>query len=148
MASILVSTSVFLMLAAATAAGDRGPGVAPVLPARAASNPGTASLARFTLFGWVSPPIDFTTPERYAELANAGLNTTVLAWQDPGTPAENAKRLESTRPVGVRKNYYQETNEDALVMWVHDINSPEYAQLLAGLEARVPGETLYEPPKR
>jgi len=102
LASILVSTSVFLMLAAATAAGDRGPGVAPVLPARAASNPGTASLARFTLFGWVSPPVDFTTPERYAELANAGLNTTVLAWLDPGTPAENAKRLESTRPVGVR----------------------------------------------
>jgi ribosomal-protein-alanine N-acetyltransferase len=48
-------------------------------------------------------------------------------------------------PVGVRKNYYQETNEDALVMWVHDIDSPEYAQLLAGLEARVPGETRYEP---
>ena len=51
-------------------------------------------------------------------------------------------------PVGVRKNYYQETNEDALVMWVHDIDSPEYAELLASLEARVPGETIYEPQKR
>jgi ribosomal-protein-alanine N-acetyltransferase len=51
-------------------------------------------------------------------------------------------------PVGVRKNYYQETNEDALVMWVHDIDSPEYAQLLTGLEARVPGDTIYEPQKR
>jgi len=51
-------------------------------------------------------------------------------------------------PVGVRKNYYQESNEDALVMWVHDIDSPEYAQLLAGLEARVPGDTIYEPQKR
>src|SRR5947207_14140127 len=101
-ARIVLSTSVVLMLAAATAAGDRGPGVAPALPARLVSHPGTASLAPFTLFGWVSPPIDFTTPERYARLANAGLNTTVLAWQDPGTPAENAKRLESTRPVGVR----------------------------------------------
>jgi ribosomal-protein-alanine N-acetyltransferase len=50
-------------------------------------------------------------------------------------------------PVGVRKNYYQETNEDALVMWVHDIDSPEYARLLSGLEARVPGDTIYEPPK-
>ena len=48
-------------------------------------------------------------------------------------------------PVGVRKNYYQETNEDALVMWVHDIDAPEYAQLLARLEARVPGETVYDP---
>jgi ribosomal-protein-alanine N-acetyltransferase len=51
-------------------------------------------------------------------------------------------------PVGVRKNYYQETNEDALVMWVHDIHAPEYAQLLTRLEARVPGETVYEPPTR
>ena len=51
-------------------------------------------------------------------------------------------------PVGVRKNYYQETNEDALVMWVHDIDAPEYAQLLSGLEARVPGETVYESPRR
>src|SRR5690242_2066244 len=90
------------MLAAATAAGDRGSGVAPALPARISTHPGTASLARFTLFGWVSPPVAFTSPERYAELANAGLNTTVLAWQDPGTPVENAKRLAYTRPVGVR----------------------------------------------
>jgi ribosomal-protein-alanine N-acetyltransferase len=49
---------------------------------------------------------------------------------------------------GVRKNYYPETNEDALVMWVHDIDSPDYARLLAGLEARVPGDTVYEPPKQ
>ena len=102
LASVLLSTSVILMLAAATAAGDRGPGVAPALPARTVSHPGTASLARFTLFGWVSPPVAFTSPERYAELANAGLNTTVLAWEDPGTQVENAKRLEYTRPVGVR----------------------------------------------
>ena len=26
-------------------------------------------------------------------------------------------------PVGVRKNYYQETNEDALVMWAHEIDT-------------------------
>jgi len=102
LASILVSTSVILMLAAATAAGDRGLGRASALPARVSANPGTASLAPFTLFGWVSPPVSFTTSERYAELANAGLNTTVLAWEDPGTPAENLKRLEYTRPVGVR----------------------------------------------
>src|SRR5436190_18921762 len=34
------------------------------------------------------------------------------------------------RPVGVRKNYYQETGEDALVMWVDDIHTAEYEQLL------------------
>src|SRR2546423_10518924 len=34
------------------------------------------------------------------------------------------------RPVGVRKNYYQETNEDALIMWTDDIRTPEYGARL------------------
>ena len=34
------------------------------------------------------------------------------------------------RPVGVRKNYYQEINEDALIMWVDDIRTPRYRDLL------------------
>jgi len=47
-------------------------------------------------------------------------------------------------PVGVRKNYYQETNEDALVMWVHETDTSDYAALLAALERGIPGETLYD----
>lgn len=31
-------------------------------------------------------------------------------------------------PVGVRKNYYR--TEDALIMWVHDVDGPEYGALL------------------
>lgn len=34
------------------------------------------------------------------------------------------------RPVGVRKNYYQETGEDALVMWVDDVLSADYERRL------------------
>jgi ribosomal-protein-alanine N-acetyltransferase len=34
------------------------------------------------------------------------------------------------RPVGIRKNYYQEINEDALIMWVDDIGSAGYRALL------------------
>ena len=45
-------------------------------------------------------------------------------------------------PVGVRKNYYQEINEDALVMWVHEIDQPEYEQLLESIERTIPGETI------
>jgi len=37
-------------------------------------------------------------------------------------------------PVGVRKNYYPITGEDALVMWAYDINTPDYAQRLEGLD--------------
>ena len=44
----------------------------------------------------------------------------------------------------MRKNYYQEVNEDALVMWVHDVDGEEYTDLLARLERSVPGETVFE----
>jgi ribosomal-protein-alanine N-acetyltransferase len=30
------------------------------------------------------------------------------------------------RPVGVRKNYYQEIGEDALIMWVDEVRTPDY----------------------
>lgn len=33
-------------------------------------------------------------------------------------------------PVGTRPGYYAATNEDALIMWVHDIDSPEYEERL------------------
>ena len=40
-------------------------------------------------------------------------------------------------PAGVRRNYYSETGEDAIVMWAHDIDSPQYETRLAGIEARL-----------
>lgn len=42
------------------------------------------------------------------------------------------------RPVGVRKNYYQETNEDALVMWSDDLRTPEYTRLLRRIASTLP----------
>jgi ribosomal-protein-alanine N-acetyltransferase len=42
------------------------------------------------------------------------------------------------RPVGVRKNYYQEINEDALIMWLDDIRSPAYDRRLRELMEHVP----------
>ena len=42
------------------------------------------------------------------------------------------------RPVGVRKNYYQETSEDALVMWTDDIRTRDYHELLDRLIDEVP----------
>jgi [ribosomal protein S18]-alanine N-acetyltransferase len=37
------------------------------------------------------------------------------------------------RPVGVRKGYYQETGEDALVMWADDVHTAEYERLLESI---------------
>ena len=58
--------------------------------------------------------------------------------------AQDLYRRFGFAPVGVRPRYYPETNEDALIMWVHDIDAPEYARLLDGLDGRVPGATVYE----
>ena len=44
------------------------------------------------------------------------------------------------RPVGVRKGYYQETNEDALVMWTDDIRTPDYEGVLEQLIGDAPEE--------
>ena len=51
-------------------------------------------------------------------------------------------------PVGVRKNYYQEVNEDALVMWADDVNQPEYAALLDSIERMLPGATVVDEGRR
>lgn len=47
-------------------------------------------------------------------------------------------------PAGIRKGYYVETNEDALVMWADDIDTSEYAARLDALEVAIPGTTTVE----
>jgi [ribosomal protein S18]-alanine N-acetyltransferase len=47
-------------------------------------------------------------------------------------------------PAGIRKGYYAETGEDALVMWANDVHVPAYADRLAGIAASVPGTTTLE----
>lgn len=46
-------------------------------------------------------------------------------------------------PVGVRKRYYENV-DDAIVMWAHDIGTPEYAARLRDLERAIPGTTAWE----
>jgi ribosomal-protein-alanine N-acetyltransferase len=48
-------------------------------------------------------------------------------------------------PAGVRKGYYVETGEDALIMWANDIDSEAYASRLAALTAGLPCPTVTEP---
>ncbi len=52
-----------------------------------------------------------------------------------------AQRLYGTfgfRPVGIRKNYYQEIGEDALIMWVDGIRSADYRRRLRQLAGDLP----------
>jgi ribosomal-protein-alanine N-acetyltransferase len=47
-------------------------------------------------------------------------------------------------PAGVRKGYYIETNEDAIVMWVHDVDLPAYSERLDAIAATIPGTTIVD----
>ena len=42
-------------------------------------------------------------------------------------------------PAGVRKNYYSEINEDALVMWAHDIDQPAFVARLRTIDDDIAG---------
>jgi ribosomal-protein-alanine N-acetyltransferase len=50
--------------------------------------------------------------------------------------------------VGVRKGYYADTGEDALVMWAYEVDQRAYGELLNGLERGIRGTTVFEAPKR
>jgi len=53
-------------------------------------------------------------------------------------PALALYRRFGMAPVGVRRNYYPETGDDALVMWVRDIDTDLYDRRLAAIEASLP----------
>jgi len=50
-------------------------------------------------------------------------------------------------PAGIRKGYYVESGEDAMVMWAHDIDDEAYSERLHRLWADLPGTTLVEHPR-
>jgi ribosomal-protein-alanine N-acetyltransferase len=58
--------------------------------------------------------------------------------------AQELYRAFGFAPAGIRKGYYVETKEDAIIMWANDVDGPEYAERLAALDAGVPGTTILE----
>ena len=44
----------------------------------------------------------------------------------------------------MRKGYYVETNEDAMVMWAHDVDQPDYLARLDEIERSIPGTTIVD----
>ena len=47
-------------------------------------------------------------------------------------------------PAGARKDYYRDPTEDALVLWAHDVHTPQYAERLAFIEAELPTPLVVE----
>ncbi len=58
--------------------------------------------------------------------------------------AQGLYRAFGFAPAGIRKGYYPENKEDAIVMWVSDVDTDDYAARLARLTAGVTGATVVE----
>ncbi len=78
------------------------------------------------------------------EALHRGAGSLTLEVRVGNAAAQEMYRRFGFSPAGIRKNYYVETNEDALVMWAHDVDTPEYRHRLAGIEAGIPGVTVVD----
>ena len=71
-----------------------------------------------------------------------GVSSLTLEVRVGNVAAQELYRQFGFAPAGIRKNYYVETNEDALVMWAHDVDGAAYRQRLEQIEAGILGVTL------
>jgi ribosomal-protein-alanine N-acetyltransferase len=74
----------------------------------------------------------------------AGCTALTLEVRVSNNAAQEMYRRFGYAPAGVRKNYYSETNEDALVMWVHDVDLSSYCERLDSIESGLPGTATLE----
>jgi ribosomal-protein-alanine N-acetyltransferase len=81
------------------------------------------------------------------EAQRRGAHNLTLEVRLSNHPAQALYRQFGFRPAGVRKNYYVESNEDALVMWAEDIDTYDYTVRLAAIEDAIHGTTVVEEPR-
>lgn len=62
--------------------------------------------------------------------ATRGARSVSLEVRKSNLPAQQMYERFGFRPVGIRRGYYVETGEDAIVMWVEGIAAPAYSELL------------------
>jgi ribosomal-protein-alanine N-acetyltransferase len=78
------------------------------------------------------------------EAVARGAKNLTLEVRASNRAAQELYRAFGFAPAGIRKGYYVETNEDAIIMWANDVDSVDYALRLAALAAGVPGTTVHE----
>lgn len=73
-----------------------------------------------------------------------GARVVTLEVRITNTPAQTLYRKYGFREAGIRRRYYSDNDEDALIMWTDEIGSPDYRtrfmQLRAALEHRLRAE--------
>ena len=67
-----------------------------------------------------------------------GAEALTLEVRVSNTAAQDLYRHFGFSPAGVRKNYYSDSNEDALIMWAEDIGTPAYRARLLRIERDLP----------
>jgi len=81
------------------------------------------------------------------EAVRLGSKNLTLEVRVSNLAAQGLYRRFGLAPAGIRKGYYLESGEDAIVMWAHGINDQAYSDRLHHLWADVPGCTLVEHPR-
>jgi len=64
-----------------------------------------------------------------------GCTAMTLEVRTANAAAQGLYRRFGLAPAGIRRDYYRDTGEDALVMWAHDIDSAAYGARLSTIEA-------------
>ena len=81
-----------------------------------------------------------------SEARERGATSLTLEVRVSNLGAQELYRAFGFVPAGIRKNYYAEVNEDAIVMWANDVDSVEYGRRLDALGERALAGTQDVPP--
>ncbi len=73
-----------------------------------------------------------------------GVEQLTLEVRASNRPAQELYRRFGFAPAGVRRGYYADNGEDALVMWAHDVRTDAYSERLAAIREGVTGTTVVE----
>ena len=73
-----------------------------------------------------------------------GARSLTLEVRMSNEPAKSLYRKFGFAPAGIRKNYYPEVNEDALVMWAHDVDGDDYARRIEAIETELLSPTILD----
>ncbi len=73
-----------------------------------------------------------------------GVKNLTLEVRISNQPAQELYRRFGFVPAGIRKGYYVETNEDALVMWANDVDTADHEARLEALTRTITGTTVHE----
>ena len=73
-----------------------------------------------------------------------GVRNITLEVRMSNAPAQTMYRRFGFAPAGVRRGYYVDNAEDAMVMWAHGVDEPGEVERRARLAAEVPGRTVLD----